>query len=421
MTQEISFYGEVSAIDDALVAIAEEIKCSSILDKNKGTVTDFFQAWYLIGLIAHYYEQDLVTKSYFTACEKLHEIYVRARDFKEEIAEELISDPRKRAFQMLIAVHTNPDFELSKIAPDERENRIHDLIFGDGAKPSVRTYVLPSKNSKDERYVITAHDWFLQRYDTYHARLITRALKNRSKEHSDRQDENATYGHLMKTDWFLWVIGSILFVVFGVLFWAFSDFSNISMTPESKNVIYRVLLGIVLYLLPGVWIIIRFCEGTIWYQDLLPRLFCGIVIGYLFLLNDQLWTTQPIKNWHDWHYWYDWFFFILRISIPMLICYVYLHIKINNTLKGTNPRSEFTRPRALSILFQGFFYSLVLGVIASDFFGNDLVEIEAGLIFFPGALGSIYPFVVLSLAPLALFVGIFTQLIWEDKPITQPI
>jgi lipopolysaccharide export LptBFGC system permease protein LptF len=38
-----------------------------------------------------------------------------------------------------------------------------------------------------------------------------------------------------------------------------------------------------------------------------------------------------------------------------------------------------------------------------------------------GWIGYIFPKVILLYAPLALFLGILVQLIWEEKTVTQPL
>ena len=83
------------------------------------------------------------------------------------------------------------------------------------------------------------------------------------------------------------------------------------------------------------------------------------------------------------------------------------------------------RLKALRILVRGFSYSLIAGVLFSDIFGQAIVDriptnsIEPS--YFYGLLGRIYPEAVLMLSPLALFIGIFLQLLWDDKAITERI
>ncbi|MBW1992279.1 MAG: hypothetical protein JRI59_09225, partial [Deltaproteobacteria bacterium] len=39
----------------------------------------------------------------------------------------------------------------------------------------------------------------------------------------------------------------------------------------------------------------------------------------------------------------------------------------------------------------------------------------------PGLVGEIPVEMLLLFAPLALLIGIFVQLIWEEKPVTEPL
>ena len=118
----------------------------------------------------------------------------------------------------------------------------------------------------------------------------------------------------------------------------------------------------------------------------------------------------------------------LRFVLPLAAVLVYIAIEINN-VKGIDPR---TKPRkALLLLARGLAYSILIGVLYSDIFGEsivtrvadgkDLAVAQSQLSCARGIFGNIYPEVVFYLSPLALFIGVFLQLLWEDKTLTEKI
>ena len=99
-------------------------------------------------------------------------------------------------------------------------------------------------------------------------------------------------------------------------------------------------------------------------------------------------------------------------------------------------KSVSQKTRAFFIRTAG--YSLIIGIFFSDFFGkvlilrNDnelkqLLDIPAkipaieSIAHFPFIADNIYPEIILSQAPLAMFIGIFINLLWEDKALTEPL
>jgi len=173
----------------------------------------------------------------------------------------------------------------------------------------------------------------------------------------------------------------------------------------------------------------------------LPRLAAGILVGYLVLMNDESWGAIFSLN--------STLESVGRIFIPLAAVFLYILIEMNN-VTGMSSKPSILR-KAFRLLRRGWAYSILIGIMVSDLFGKKMVErfldkqvdwnsvctpyMQAagaqatlepgvagkGIICFPGVLGFIYPEVILYLAPLALFIGVFVQLLWQDKSLTEKI
>jgi hypothetical protein len=154
-------------------------------------------------------------------------------------------------------------------------------------------------------------------------------------------------------------------------------------------------------------------------QFFLPRLIAGIIAGYLLLMSDEVWrfirmfdgaAENPLVN-----------FTLLNRFLPLLGVFVYILIEISHVEGITN-----TTKKARFFFSRAYAYAIIMGLVISDIFGNSMtggkdscaLVKEAQLGFFTGY---IYPEVILFLSPLALFVGIVLQLLWDDKKLTDKI
>jgi len=182
-------------------------------------------------------------------------------------------------------------------------------------------------------------------------------------------------------------------------------------------------LGSVLLFLIGVF----FC----WYwrkrrfdnlYRLLPRLVAGILVGYVPLMS----AGDPWK-------------WLLRMPLApavglwllmLLVSLGYLYVEARNTLTEGKLSAAMQRElwiRVLHVFFVGLSEALVIGFILSELFGETVLlslldDIEGTqVIAITGWIGYIFPKVILLYAPLALFLGILVQLIWEEKAVTQPL
>ena len=172
---------------------------------------------------------------------------------------------------------------------------------------------------------------------------------------------------------------------------------------------------------------------------MIPRLLGGIIVGYLpLLMTGEMWQFCMNITWLE---------FLQIIIASLLACWIYLYVEVNNAIRDKDEAFK----RANSVLLLGCIESLIVGLVFCSLFGPILIEkavfpkqsidltqksfllhlpkeIHAPILFgLLNALGVkdsvhfVYPPVILLYFPLALFIGIFVQILWEDKPITEPL
>ncbi len=94
---------------------------------------------------------------------------------------------------------------------------------------------------------------------------------------------------------------------------------------------------------------------------------------------------------------------------------------------SSNRHKKEVFKRSLNIFSKGVLYSFSVGIIILDFlnahFINNMKDTDVfkNLHLHAGIIGIIDPKVLLVFFPLALLIGIFVQIIREDKPITEPL
>ena len=148
------------------------------------------------------------------------------------------------------------------------------------------------------------------------------------------------------------------------------------------------------------------------FQIYLPRLAAGILVGYFAVLSDEAWRGAFQVD--------GGVAAIGRILIPLLAVFIYILIEMNNVKGITYPLWR----KAGRLFLRGGAFAVLLGVLVSDIFGSSLVKENAPACSnncIHGLFGCVYPETVFYLAPLALFIGVFIQLLWEDKTLTAKI
>ncbi|RLB72103.1 MAG: hypothetical protein DRH04_00235 [Deltaproteobacteria bacterium] len=121
---------------------------------------------------------------------------------------------------------------------------------------------------------------------------------------------------------------------------------------------------------------------------------------------------------------------VLHWAILGYFTYLYIFREIRNRLKVNFDRAEnlekASRLRARKLFIRAVIYSLVIGLLMSFFIWPKILEtvtpgegrfrLQFFLWCFP-----VYLQVILYQAPLAMFIGIFINLLWEDKGLTEPL
>ena len=199
--------------------------------------------------------------------------------------------------------------------------------------------------------------------------------------------------------------------------------------PLVMTVVYGTLL------LAGLWwlCVLKSSGGGSRMQVHLPRMAAGIVVGFLVLLNGDAWLSifgnktafRLMGTCSSNSAMFSWSLFLGRVLVPLGLVYFYILAEMNK-VAGIRPN---VRHKGVVLWLRGLAYSILIGAIISDLFGESLVrkvldDLKAGgdtLYALRGWFGLIYPEVICYLSPLAFFIGVFVQLLWEDKALTERI
>ncbi|MFQ5638873.1 MAG: hypothetical protein ACE5IR_12870 [bacterium] len=161
------------------------------------------------------------------------------------------------------------------------------------------------------------------------------------------------------------------------------------------------------YLLAAASILMAFSRFKLLFRCIVPRMFAGIVTGYLILVfpKDFWKLTANLADSAN---------MVMVIVFAVGAAYLFLINEIRNTIR--DPVRIFSR--SLNILLMGLVQAIYVGILTSDLVGKSANGSTADSL--PGIFGLVYPDYVLISAPLALLLGIFVQIIWDEKPISEP-
>lgn len=151
-----------------------------------------------------------------------------------------------------------------------------------------------------------------------------------------------------------------------------------------------------------------------------PRIIASIIIGYLPLIfTAESWYVSVAEAWG------------VNLLLPVLTLFAsifYLFTEVKNNLEYT---SSLYRARARTIFWFSLRASLYLGILLLPLIAVYLPA-DAKI----GNLSGNYPYLWIFLScdnfciflkmlifnvPLALFIGIIVQVIWEEKPVSYPL
>jgi hypothetical protein len=156
----------------------------------------------------------------------------------------------------------------------------------------------------------------------------------------------------------------------------------------------------------------------------LPRVTFAIVAGYLLLVSSDAILRFAVRAYEQ-QWWLAWGAALGSGLMALLAIYIEARRRLEN--------SRLALQRAGRVWVIAAARALAIGwLILAPAGGLFLSGGEGATLFWPwdGRLGNwqilcpplkIYPQLIFVLAPLALFVGIFVQTIWEEYTLTHPL
>jgi len=270
-----------------------------------------------------------------------------------------------------------------------------------------------------------ARDWFLRRYDLVNAFHVLRPMPRpksigagsgpsggqpsptgTAKGHPKASGSSGWKHSSWSGTLACFLLVAVLLTLFG-LAWAWRERGGL---PER-------LLGVDVGLCVAVGVLVCvFRAGVL----LLPRLVGGLVVGYLVILpvaDIWQWALQP-GSW-----------------IPVIILAVLagggslLYLHFGEVSRAVSHRGQ-AWARSLTIWFIGIAFSFFIGLVASWCVTPHLMQAKAAdwnpllpaapqiPLWFHSVL---FPVALVLQAAGALFVGLFVQILWEEKEITHPL
>jgi len=196
--------------------------------------------------------------------------------------------------------------------------------------------------------------------------------------------------------------------------------------PEGRTFTFLPYQGVSALL---ICLFVGYClRRRSWYNPsfrMLPRLFGGILVGYIPLMSsEELWK---------------WLLSLPRASamfvwlLALVFSYVYLYAEARTKLLSDYAVSlalrRDVRIRSGQVYLIGLAEAYVIGIVLCEVWGvtavNGLLKTVPAIMpevyGIKGWLGVLVPKVIVLYAPLALSLGILVQLFWEEKTVTQPL
>jgi hypothetical protein len=328
-----------------------------------------------------------------------------------------------------------------------RDEEMRQVVFDGGGR--IRGF-FREREMPGRVYLPKLATWFLGRYDLDAAFAILDTL---SGEHEDDDlSPNTTGGtgrelqspspfhfSLRRLGWKTpaFVLAAVLFLWFG----AAGKFTRTPLPDDWWGAIQKVSAWYVPVISsPKVqtWIVLPYTifpllviiYAALWFRrgsfnqarKLLPRLFGGVLVGYIPLISSaDLWRwllTLPTLP------------AVLIWLLSLTISYMYLFMEARNVLDDGRVTIEIRREvwiRSTQVFLVGLTETYLVGLLLGELIGYAAMSgAVSGL---PDGVtysvinnwGTLVPKVILLYAPVALFLGILVQLIWEEKTVTQPL
>lgn len=261
------------------------------------------------------------------------------------------------------------------------------------------------------------HSFLLPHYDFRTALHLTTLLGAGSKKTKAVDAPQALTGNefierILTNPW--WMLGGAVLALLssiGIGLAIASSLQGMATTTEGLVIINIIQ---VLFLLGLLFVILSRIGGNLVGYLSLPRLAGGVIVGYLALIlqdnpgrvSDVIWGETA---------WAGWLKFLLLFLFVFLIGFLYLHFDIRPVLQ--NP--SLAARRSLFLMSLSVFISALLGVFFIALATSQPFNFDR--LYFPGPFGWVDLRQYLAYVPLALFTGLVTQFIFEDKPLTAPV
>ena len=273
-----------------------------------------------------------------------------------------------------------------------------------------------TSNGKAEvmRYI---HSSLLPHYDFRTALHLTALLgrgstKSGAADSPQPQAGNKFLNRIMTNPW--WMLGGAVFALLSSIGIGLALAGFLQGMETSTAELVGINAIQVLFLLGLLFIILRRIGGNLVGYLSLPRLAGGVIVGYLALIlqdnpgrvSDVIWGETV---------WAGWFKFGLLFLFVFLVGFLYLHFDIRPVLQ--NP--SLAARRSLFLMCLAVFISALLGVFFIALATSQPFNFDR--LYFPGPFGWVDLRQYLVYVPLALFTGLVTQFIFEDKPRTAPV
>lgn len=284
---------------------------------------------------------------------------------------------------------------------------------------------------RGKQYLLFLIDnWFLPHYDLESVKLLLNDLK------SDNKAEKLSFLKTILANWKFLLFAFFIFPLFLTIFdydrlWSNCPKNLFFLLEYFKSLLpldYKSLIERQYGLkdiITSIWTFVSYFLITMvfWHirkSDLkirlyTPRLFAAIIIGYLpLLLGEEVWKFGMHA---------EILTVIILVTSCLFVSFLYLWYEVNKNVENRENAIE----RIWKIYTRGIMYSIISGIIVLDlicgtFYHNmKKSDIENYNNIFVGFFGVIDPKVLLVFFPLALLIGIFVQIIWEEKPITEPL
>ncbi|AEB10597.1 hypothetical protein [Desulfobacca acetoxidans] len=296
----------------------------------------------------------------------------------------------------------------------DRETCIKDLMRdGDGLNSFFFGSEIKTLDKEGElhlRYLIT---WFIRRYDLKTASWLLQQLK-KYQPRPESKKASPTSGSGSAT----WQWGGAFQGLFLVIMLVLA--LGPLLTLWSRYV-YTFFISLTYLALPlGVIWLLTDPMANLYIRLLVPRMAGCIIVGYLpLVVGIETWQAisflaQSPSSWQ----------MLFLIGLAAAAAFGYLILEIQHiTLK----RWELLC-RGFRVYTLGLGWSLGIGLVILDMLALSYQKMdehifldETQLTWLPGLLGKIPWEILVGYVPLALLIGIFLQIIWEEKPITEPL